>query len=39
MKRIKKMNNNDMNCIIGDYGFDNAINNYKKITKYWIILI
>lgn len=32
-EEIKKMNNNDMNCIIGDYGFDNAINNYKKNYK------
>ena len=30
-EEIKKMNNNDMNCIIGDYGFDNAI---KKVAAF-----
>ena len=32
-QEIKLMNVSDMNSIIIDYGFDNAINNYKKHYK------
>ena len=32
-QEIKLMNASDMNSIIIDYGFDNAINNYKKHYK------
>ena len=37
-EEIKMMHARDINDIINDYGFDNAIQCYKKIIEYWIIL-